>query len=441
MDIIKNFHCLKRWADSLTTNLSGFLGKKRQVLSQIDKDLQLIVQSEYFDSKWYLQQYSDISQSNINPALHYLIYGGFEERNPSNAFSSVFYLRTHPELIASRINPLVHYLRSKSALRNSKTSLYLHVGLHKTGTSAIQKFLRRYADFLQEQGFYYPPDVHGTDAHHWLPSSMRQSGNLENLPQLEAWLKNCLLYCQAHDLSLLLSSEVFSEPIRYDVLARLLQSFDITVILYIRRQDLLIESVLNQILKDRQDIRPDDFWMDFDSMYVVDFEKRIEHWQHTFPDSKIILRRYGVASQKHPLEIDFLDALGVEPSCSTDWCTENVNPSLSLYEFIVLRGLAQMGFITSRTTLEQARFNLSEQIAKYQIHDVPMVGNYFNLEIRQRILDRYAASNERIRAKFFPEDKTLFAPLEPKPGLQIDQNMVSLLESELIQHLIREQSL
>lgn len=70
-----------------------------------------------------------------------------------------------------------------------------------------------------------------------------------------------------------------------------------------------------------------------------------------------------------------------------------------------------------------------------------MVGNYFSPEIRQQILEKYARSNEEIRAEFFPEDQNLFEPLSPTIRLAIDSTMVTLLESEMINDLLKEQSL
>ena len=47
----------------------------------------------------------------IPPALHYVLYGGFEGREPSPMFSSQAYLDAYPDVRAVKTTPLVHYMQ------------------------------------------------------------------------------------------------------------------------------------------------------------------------------------------------------------------------------------------------------------------------------------------------------------------------------------------
>ncbi|MGV8049471.1 MAG: glycosyltransferase family 2 protein [Anaerolineaceae bacterium] len=76
----------------------------------LKKEAQLIRESGYFDSSWYLEHNPDVKQSQIEPLRHFLLYGGFEGRDPSTKFSSKWYLDTYEDVKASGINPLIHYL-------------------------------------------------------------------------------------------------------------------------------------------------------------------------------------------------------------------------------------------------------------------------------------------------------------------------------------------
>jgi hypothetical protein len=78
---------------------------------KLQRELYLIRSSGLFDEDYYLANNPDVAQGKIDPLVHYLQYGGYEERDPSTKFSSSNYLRTHEDAKKSGINPLVHYLK------------------------------------------------------------------------------------------------------------------------------------------------------------------------------------------------------------------------------------------------------------------------------------------------------------------------------------------
>lgn len=70
----------------------------------------LVRNSSLFDASWYRQRYSDVANSNLDPALHYVRHGGQEGRPAGPNFDSAAYLKANPDVAASGWNPLVHYL-------------------------------------------------------------------------------------------------------------------------------------------------------------------------------------------------------------------------------------------------------------------------------------------------------------------------------------------
>lgn len=70
----------------------------------------LVLKSGLMHEAWYLRQYPDVAAVGVPPALHYVLYGGFEGRDPSPLFSSQAYLAAYPDVMAAKTNPLVHYL-------------------------------------------------------------------------------------------------------------------------------------------------------------------------------------------------------------------------------------------------------------------------------------------------------------------------------------------
>lgn len=84
------------------------------------KDLVRIKKSELFDSEWYLKKYPDVVLSGMDPAEHFLKYGGLLRRDPGPNFSSSFHFDTRPGIEKKGMNPLVHYLGYKSGREPQK---------------------------------------------------------------------------------------------------------------------------------------------------------------------------------------------------------------------------------------------------------------------------------------------------------------------------------
>ncbi len=76
--------------------------------------VQMIRDSELFDAAWYLEQYPDLNDSDYaeDPAMHYLLFGGFEGRHPGPSFNSIAYYLEYPDVYQNQLNPLLHFLVS-----------------------------------------------------------------------------------------------------------------------------------------------------------------------------------------------------------------------------------------------------------------------------------------------------------------------------------------
>jgi|LSQX01.2.fsa_nt_gb glycosyltransferase involved in cell wall biosynthesis len=90
----------------------------------LTKHIKLIEGTGFFDTTWYLERYPDVKQSKMEPVKHYLLYGGFEGRDPSEKFSSSWYLASNEDVRKSGVNPLVHFLKFGAAeKRTSKKTV------------------------------------------------------------------------------------------------------------------------------------------------------------------------------------------------------------------------------------------------------------------------------------------------------------------------------
>ena len=71
--------------------------------------LNAIRNSLFFNSAHYLETYPDVRASGLDPALHYLVHGSREGRDPGPFFSTKAYLARYPDVAQANVNALLHY--------------------------------------------------------------------------------------------------------------------------------------------------------------------------------------------------------------------------------------------------------------------------------------------------------------------------------------------
>jgi GT2 family glycosyltransferase len=75
------------------------------------RDRRLLLASGSFDVDHYRNQNPDVAAARADPALHYLLYGAGEGRDPGPLFDTEWYMRQNPDVADAGVNPLVHYVR------------------------------------------------------------------------------------------------------------------------------------------------------------------------------------------------------------------------------------------------------------------------------------------------------------------------------------------
>src|SRR5690606_20437737 len=83
--------------------------------SEHNHRLATLMASGFLDPEWYVSEYPDVLNSNIEPALHYDEIGWKEGRNPSHRFNTKWYLDSNPDVAASGMNPLWHFIEHGQA--------------------------------------------------------------------------------------------------------------------------------------------------------------------------------------------------------------------------------------------------------------------------------------------------------------------------------------
>jgi hypothetical protein len=112
--LVKNhrwaFYTMRQWAMCAWWGATLRFGRMRKQMRPY-RHARLVLSSGLMHEAWYLRQYPDVAAVGVPPSLHYVLYGGFEGRDPSPMFSSQAYLEAYPDVRASKTNPLVHYMQ------------------------------------------------------------------------------------------------------------------------------------------------------------------------------------------------------------------------------------------------------------------------------------------------------------------------------------------
>jgi len=128
----------------------------------------------------------------------------------------------------------------------SNRQAILHLGTHKTGTTALQAFLARNADLLSEKGFYYRPIGSRWRNHHEMVTGFHHGQSLGR-EVLQGLIRDC------GDRTLLISSEMLIEPfVDVDRFLRCLDGWDVRAIAYIRHPSDIIVSAWNEVVRGYQ---------------------------------------------------------------------------------------------------------------------------------------------------------------------------------------------
>ncbi|MCP4476251.1 MAG: hypothetical protein GY821_17170 [Gammaproteobacteria bacterium] len=141
---------------------------------------------------------------------------------------------------------------------SKKRQLYFHIGSYKTGSTDIQRFLATNTKNLLKQGVLYPHFARQQDRHYELVirySSERFRAENKIYADEEITLLKKRFDAEVEKSTaekIILSAEEFSWPLasqQWKLIKTLSDGYEIFVIVYLRRQDELIMSLYNQIVK------------------------------------------------------------------------------------------------------------------------------------------------------------------------------------------------
>ncbi|MBR7799801.1 hypothetical protein [Undibacterium fentianense] len=310
-------------------------------------------------------------------------------------------------------------------------TLFLHFGTTKTGSSSIQEFLAGHQAQLAKDGYFYP--IHGA---YYRPAEASQSllahgvlgrqpaylnGAVIDRDRVIAEIRRDLFATTARKL--IVSSEhfAFGKSVEdYEAIKEVFTPItsDIRVIIYLRRQDLRMESSWAQVIKGgaRGSVSFNDYLRENPAW---DYRELLGKIAHVFGRSQLIVRPFE-RTQLYRKNVvnDFLRLIGIELDAELK-SEANVTPPFEIVELIRLfnqhlSSLADrnafIGFLQSKKIpIDQTKYTM------------------FTHESRMTFLAGVRDSNAEVAREYLQRDdgKLFLDPDESVypvyPGLSVDR--------------------
>ena len=306
-------------------------------------------------------------------------------------------------------------------------TLYIHIGCPKTGTTSLQYFFNENKEILAGNGVYFPileqqyPNVNPyRNGHFLIAHEYDNSGKIDILKENARFRFNMdhILHMFSEYDNILLSDEaLWAAHIYKKKLWKILKNeaarnnFTVKIIVYLRRQDTLLNAMWNQKIKKSQKKYRSMTWEEIlnvnPPVVYLDYERGLNNIAAQLGEKNIIVRRYGEKYFKNgSIYDDFLDALGL---CLTDDYTISTfdrNTRLTANSTEIQR------IFNSITTAEQKDFNFFYHMLSEVSSENPDEKKLqmFQPEEAAAFMEKYREGNRHIMEKYFHKSEDLFNP-------------------------------
>jgi hypothetical protein len=280
--------------------------------------------------------------------------------------------------------------------------LTLHIGIHRTGTTGLQRGLAANRDRLKAQGKCYP--FKGTN-HQDIAWGLHRGKMSDKglVKQLEPYVG------ESH---IILSGEDFCIHRDLEWLAPLKEIYDVEAIVYLRRQDHWLMSWYNQHVKwpfsKRHSVMtPQEFMGCLDEFYWLDFDKMLGLWGGALGREKVHVRVIEKGQVTDAIG-DFFALVGIDGSKveMTD-ALQNDSLPTEMLEYVRAVGMYEI-----KNPERVAIIEFLQAAAKSAGCNAKTL---YTAAERQAILDRFAVSNASAARHWFGRE-ALFLESPPDDG-------------------------
>jgi hypothetical protein len=285
--------------------------------------------------------------------------------------------------------------------------LLLHIGANKTGSSAIQTFLRLNAAALRGLGYLVPDRELGvsdrvTGEHVFV---FQEMFNRSDRLGLEARLRALL---KSNAKVVIISAENLSNEANFQFFNKILTGIDCKVILYIRRQDELLTSSWQQwYSKTEADINA---WLVLALQQFGHWLRCIEGWELAVGAGNVVVRVFQRSDLTNTDVVDdFIDVAGIEaPEKPFVRSSELINPSYS----DVITKLVSGSKVLFANAHDNDFYKMVEDLTGDHYVAQKRRVSLISAQQRDKIIEFYRLENEAVCRRYFPNRSRLFDPVD-----------------------------
>lgn len=318
-------------------------------------------------------------------------------------------------------------------------TVYLCIGTQKTGTTSLQYFMRENEDILEKQGYSYPyMDMGFPDAYYKNRNGHFLAHHYQNREEGKKKKKEAYQFlgelAKKYD-NIVLSDEIIwyrCNQIKnfWKVVSEEIQKIGCTlkVVVYLRRQDAIVQSLWNQKVKGLPGITQDFqtyFKEDMFEYFPLDYYKQLHKIAGYVGKENLLVRVYEKGQfngRDHDLLSDYLNTLGIQFSEEFRLKEDTLNHGLD-GNFIELKRILN-GVKEYQDMDNFMRMPLSVA-SDYQLEQNPFQKtSMFTYEQQVEFVNKYKDSNEQTARVFLNrEDGILFRePVRELPVWKVNRD-------------------
>ena len=287
-----------------------------------------------------------------------------------------------------------------------KRKLYLHIGTHRTATSTIQKFLQSNFCALIEKGVFHP---YAAARHSDLVGKLFEPGNRNALADCASDII-ARADAKAYPIhSITISDEDLSSRKDLSPIEGLMDYFDVKIVLFLRRQDLWLESWYQQNVKwqwnpDLAHLTFAEYMARRQTFFWIDYDSRLRSLEWMFGEENIMCRVFEKGQMPQGPVAAFCEAIGLKGRAGLI-SGGAVNGSLSpmMTEFMRLLPLDQLPAAQRHEVEKACALADAHRSAKSRLYLPPAA--------RAEVMAEYARGNRAVARRYFGRDQLFLDPI------------------------------